>query len=113
MQNNTGIEPTGKHLLLDVTPKEQKTAAGIVLPTAVQGASTRMEALVVSKGEDCSLAYNPGQKVLMSKYQGGEIVRNGISYKIGLETDVIAVLDDVSASMPDAVPTRPPIDPGM
>lgn len=111
MQNNTGIEPVGRHLLLDVTPKEHTSAAGIVLPTSVQGASTRMEGVVVASGPYCALGFQPGVTVYVTKYMSSEIERSGNKYKLANEDDVIAILEQVSASMPDTVSDRDPIEP--
>lgn len=112
MQNNTGIEPVGRHILLDVTPKDHTTAAGIVLPTSVQGASTRMEGVVVAGGSFCERGFQPGITVQVTKYMSAEILRGDKKLKIASEDDVIAILDTVSASMPDTVSDREPIDPG-
>lgn len=99
-----GIHPLTNHLLLDITPKEQKTAAGIVLPTAVQGASTRMEAVVVGRGPDCTLAaLDCGTQVYVGRYASGELMREDRSYRLALETEIIATLDNVSVSMPEPV----------
>jgi co-chaperonin GroES (HSP10) len=99
---NPGIHPLSHYLLLDVTPQEQTTAAGIVLPTAVQGASTRMEGTIAACGPRVSIdELTSGTRVCVSRYSSGEIMRAGRIYKLALETDVIAVLDSVSASMPE------------
>lgn len=111
MQNNTGIEPVGKQLLLDVTPKDHTTAAGIVLPTSVQGANTRMEGVVIAGGPYCALGFQPGVTVYVTKYMSSEILRGDKKYKLANEDDVIATLDTVSVSMPDTVPNRDPIEP--
>lgn len=101
--NPPGIHPLGTHLLLDVTPQEQTTAAGIVLPTAVQGASTRMEAVVVGRGPDCMrTGLDCGTQVYVGRYASGELTRSGRIYRLALEADIIATLDSVSASMPEA-----------
>lgn len=100
---NPGIRPLGRYLLVNVTPREQKTAAGIVLPVAVQGANTRMEAVVVDRGPECESSIEPGTSVYLATYKSGEIVRGGITYRLALETDVIATLEDVSVSMPEPV----------
>lgn len=98
-----GIHPLTNHLLLDVTPREQTTAAGIVLPTAVQGANTRMEAVVVGRGPDCTLpALDCGTHVYVGKYASGELMREGRNYRMALETEIIATLDNVSVSLPEA-----------
>ncbi|MDB6006868.1 MAG: hypothetical protein JWR15_3855 [Prosthecobacter sp.] len=92
--NSPGIHPLTNHLLLDVTPQEQTTAAGIVLPTAVQGANTRMEAVIAARGPDCTRAdLVCGTRVLVSRYSSSELSRAERSYKLALETDVIAILD--------------------
>ena len=95
-----GIHPLSNHLLLDVTPQEQTTAAGIVLPTGVQGASTRMEAVIVARGPECARrALDCGTPVYVGRYASGELVRGGRSYRLALETDIIATLDDLSISL--------------
>lgn len=97
-----GIHPLTNHLLLDVTPQEQTTAAGIVLPTAVQGASTRMEGVVVARGPECKLAaLDCGTQVYVGRYASGELMREGRSYRLALETEIIATLDNVSISLPE------------
>ncbi len=89
-----GIHPLNNHLLLDVTPQEQTTAAGIVLPTSAQGAATRMEAIVVARGPDCTqAALDCGTQVYVGRYASSELLRGGRSYRLALETDIIATLD--------------------
>jgi co-chaperonin GroES (HSP10) len=101
--NPPGIHPLGTHLLLDVTPQEQTTAAGIVLPTAVQGASTRMEAFIVGRGADCTRpGLDCGTQVYVGRYASGELARGGRTYRLALESDIIATLDSISVAMPEA-----------
>ncbi|OYW75671.1 MAG: hypothetical protein B7Z37_12330 [Verrucomicrobia bacterium 12-59-8] len=95
-----GIHPLTNHLLIDVTPQEQTTAAGIVLPTAVQGASTRMEGFVVAVGPECECwSLDCGTQVYVGRYASGELMRSGRIYRLALETDIIATLDNVSISL--------------
>ncbi|WP_395752548.1 co-chaperone GroES family protein [Prosthecobacter sp.] len=92
--NTPKIHPLSNHLLLDVTPQEQTTAAGIVLPTAVQGASTRMEGTIVARGPDCARTdLSAGTRVYVSRYASGDLPRGERSYKLAVEADVIAILD--------------------
>jgi co-chaperonin GroES (HSP10) len=103
-----GIHPLKNHLLLDVTPQEQTTAAGIVLPTAVQGASTRMEAVIVARGPECQCAsLDCGTQVYVGRYASSELMREGRSYRLALETEIIATLDNVSISLPETRTTTP------
>jgi co-chaperonin GroES (HSP10) len=98
-----GIHPLTTHLLLDVTPQEQTTAAGIVLPTAVQGASTRMEAVIVGRGPDCTRPQlTCGTQVYVGRYASSELMRGGRSYRLAQEADIIATLDSLSVSLPEA-----------
>ncbi len=98
--NSPGIHPLTNYLLLDVTPREQTTAAGIVLPTAVQGANTRMEAIIAARGPDCTRAdLACGTRVYVSRYSSSELPRAERSYKLALEADIIATLDEVTVTL--------------
>lgn len=98
-----GIHPLNNYLLLDVTPQEQTTAAGIVLPTAVQGASTRMEAVIAARGPDCTRAdLTCGTRVYVSRYASSELPRGERSYKLALETDIIATLEEITVTLAEA-----------
>lgn len=101
--NPSGIQPLGSYLLLDVTPQEQTTAAGIVLPTAVQGPNTRMEAVIAARGPDCTRADLPcGTRVYVSRYASSELPRGERSYKLALETDIIATLSEITVTLAEA-----------
>lgn len=110
MTNPSGIKPLGKHILFDVTPKDQQTKGGIFLPVGVQGASTRMEGTVIECGPECAF-FEPGQSCYVLRWSSGELVRNGVTYKLALESDIAATLDRISVVEPDA--HVEPIDPGM
>ncbi len=103
-----GIHPLGTHLLLDVTPQERTTAAGLVLPTAVQGACTRMEAIIVARGPSCTHpALSCGTPVYVSRYTSGELQRSGRTYRLAQEADIIATLD-TPGHIPTSTPSPPP-----
>lgn len=92
-----GIHPLKNHLLLDVTPQEQTTAAGIVLPVSAQGAATRMEAVVVARGPECACTeLDCGTQVYVGRYASSELLREGRRYRLALETDIIATLSSLS-----------------
>ena len=81
-------------LLLDVTPREMTTPAGIHLPVAVQPADTRMEATIVSRGPECAhTEMAVGRRVYVGKYSSGEISRGERRYKLAAETEVLAILE--------------------
>jgi co-chaperonin GroES (HSP10) len=88
------IKPTGAIVVLNVTPQDKTSAAGIYLPVAVQGAETRMEATIVATGPDCKRTdIQVGARVYVGKFCSNEIPRDGLSYKLAQETDIFAILD--------------------
>jgi chaperonin GroES len=110
MKNTSGIRPLGDTLLIDITPAEQRTAAGIVLPTAVQGASTNFEGTIVELGPQCERAeLQPGTKVYVGKYCSNDLIRGERRYRLAPEHEIVAVLEDIAPSMPEPVVT--PIQP--
>lgn len=91
--NSPAIQPLGDILLLDVTPVEVTTAAGLVLPVAVQPADTRMEATVIARGPDCAREdITPGRRVFIGKYMSNDILRGERKYRLAYEKDVLALL---------------------
>lgn len=110
MNTNPGIHPLGNTLLLEVTPREKTLASGIVLPTAVQGADTRMEAVIVERGPDCVKDnLKVGTCVFVGKYASNDIPRGERRFRLAHETDIIALLDEVNATF--APPVITPIQP--
>lgn len=88
-----GIEPLGGTLLLDCTPVEIRTAGGLVLTPAVQGADTRMEATIVARGPDCARTeLAVGRRVFVGKYASNEIVRGERKYRLAEEAGILALL---------------------
>lgn len=92
--NTPPVTPLKDILLLDVTPKDQTTPAGIHLPVAVQPADTRMEATIISRGPECTRAeLETGRRVYVGKYLSGDITRGDTRYKLACENDILALLD--------------------
>lgn len=108
--NNTGINPLQNLVLLDITPKEKVLPSGIVLTQAVQGADTKKEAVIIAKGPECTRAdLKEGMSVYVGNYSSNDIPRGERKYRLALEKDILAALDDVAPSMPEPVVT--PIQP--
>lgn len=107
--NNTGIRPFKDLVLLDITPKEKQLPSGLVLPTAVQGADTKREAVIIAKGPDCTRAdLAEGMSVYVGNYSSNDIPRGERKYRLALEKDILAALDEVGPAMPEAVVTPIP-----
>lgn len=110
MHTNPGIHPLGKTLLLEVTPREKTLSSGIVLPTAVQGADTRMEAVIVERGPECEKDnLQVGTCVFVGKYASNDIPRGERRFRLANENEILAVLDEVNATF--APPVIEPIRP--
>lgn len=93
------IKPLGSIVVLNVTPQDKKTSAGIFLPVAVQGAETRMEATIVATGPACDRTdIQVGARVYVGKFCSGEILRDGLAYKLADEKDIFAILDEEKAA---------------
>lgn len=87
------ITPLGRHLLLDCTPVEVRTAGGLVLTPAVQGADTRMEATIVAIGPECEHPkLTPGQRVLVGRYASNDLTRGDRKFRLAEETAILALL---------------------
>lgn len=92
------INPLGSIVVLNVTPQDKQTSAGIYLPVAVQGAETRMEATIVATGPDCKRTdIAVGARVYVGKFCSGEIRRDELAYKLADEKDIFAILDEEKA----------------
>ncbi|HEY1052163.1 MAG TPA: hypothetical protein VGE39_20470, partial [Prosthecobacter sp.] len=88
-----GIEPLGSTLLLDCTPVEMRTAGGLVLTPAVQGADTRMEATIVARGPGCERAeLAVGRRVFVGKYASNDLLRGERRYRLAEEASILALL---------------------
>jgi co-chaperonin GroES (HSP10) len=96
---NPGIKPLGNLVLLDVSPRDKKLAS-----------DTKREAVIVTKGPDCTRAdLKGGMSVYVGNYSSNEIQREGRKYRLALEKDILAELEEVGPIMPEAAVT--PIQP--
>ena len=78
------IRPLADRVVIKKFEAEEKTASGIVLPTAAkeqpQMAEVKMEVKV-------------GDKVIFSKYAGNEIKADGENYIILRQSDILAIVE--------------------
>ena len=94
------FRPLHDRVLIEVLDSEEKTSGGIIIPDASQ--EKPLEGTVVAvgkgrvdeKGKLTPLTVKKGDKVLFSKYGGGEISIDGQDLLILEETDILAVLEN-------------------
>lgn len=86
------IEPMGNRVLVRIVDQEMTTASGIVLPDTAK--EKPEEGIVEAVSEEDETRLHIGDKVLFDKYSGTEIKRNGQTYLILSQDDVLARLRD-------------------
>lgn len=92
------VQPLGDRVFVKVSPSEEKTAGGIVLPDSAQEKPQIGEIVSVGQGkrnDDGSrtpIDVKVGDKVLYSKYAGTDIKLGGDDYVLLAEKDILATV---------------------
>ena len=94
--NVSTVKPLGDRVFVKVSPSEEKTAGGILLPDTAKEKPQIGEVVQVGpdkRNDDGS--YSPvevkvGDKVLYSKYAGTDIKLGGDDYVLLTEKDILA-----------------------
>jgi chaperonin GroES len=96
--NVTTVKPLGDRVFIKVSPAEEKTAGGILLPDNAKEKPQVGEVIQVGPGkrkddgEYSSLEVKVGDSVLYSKYAGTEVKLAGEEYVLLSEKDILAVV---------------------
>ena len=89
------IKPLADRVLIQPTPAEEVTMAGIIIPDSAKEKPLKGEVLAVGNGsKDEDMVLKAGDKVLYGKYAGTEIELAGEKYLIMRQSDVLAVIND-------------------
>lgn len=102
------LEPIGDNILIELDKikesKEKKLDSGIIIPASqVSDQEARQDmATVVAVGEGrllnngrlVPLRVQAGDRVLFNKYAGTQIVKDGSTYLILKECDILAIIKD-------------------
>ena len=97
--NQSGILPTGGHLLVLPDKVEEMTAGGIVLPETAKERPQKGSVVAAGPGErdddgkHIELDVKVGDQVLFAKYAGTEIKIEGKKLLILRETDLLAIIE--------------------
>lgn len=97
------IKPINDRVLIEETYEDNVTAAGIIIPDAAVEKPTMGIVKFVGKGGMVAGAFRdtqlkPGDKVLFGKYAGNEIKLEGKSYRMLIEEDVFAIVNEDQAA---------------
>ena len=85
------LRPMADNIVLKATEAEETTASGIILAAATREKPAIFE--VMSAGPDVK-EVKVGDKVIVSKFIGGDIKLDGVEYKFVKLEDVLAVVTD-------------------
>jgi chaperonin GroES len=94
--NVSTVKPLGDRIFVKVSPSEEKTAGGILLPDAAKEKPQVGEVVAVGPGKrnDDGSRNEPdvkvGDKVLYSKYAGTDIKLGSDEYVLLSEKDILA-----------------------
>lgn len=87
------IRPLNERVLVQLEETEEKTASGIVLPSASQEKPFIGKVVAVAEDtEDFKAPVKEGDRILFEKYAGTEISYDGEDYLVLKAKDIIAVL---------------------
>lgn len=96
--NVTTVKPLADRVLVKVSPSEEKTAGGILLPDTAKEKPQVGEVVSVGPGKRnddgtySAVEVKVGDKVLYSKYAGTDIKLGGDDYVLLTEKDILAAV---------------------
>ncbi|MCW6652426.1 co-chaperone GroES [Aerococcaceae bacterium NML191292] len=86
------LQPLGKRVAVKVAAKEEKTAGGLVLPSAAKEQQQYGEIVAVSRELQESGEVKIGDQVVFEQYAGAQVKHNGEELLVIAIDHVIAVL---------------------
>lgn len=87
------IKPLADRVLINPTPAEEVTMAGIIIPDSAKEKPLRGEVVAAGTGtKDEEMVVKPGDQVLYGKYAGTEIEHEGQKYLIMRQSDILAII---------------------
>lgn len=108
--NNSGLVPLEFFVVVELDPTEERTAGGIILPTTVKDQdklSTQEGTLVAVSPHAFTYAdgwpegSKPelGQRVLFKRYAGALHERDGRTYRLLNDKDLVAIVETPTAQL--------------
>jgi chaperonin GroES len=89
------IKPLADRVLINPTPAEEVTVAGIIIPDSAKEKPLKGTVLAAGCGtKDEEMVVKEGDTVLYGKYAGTEIEFEGSKYLIMRQSDILAIIND-------------------
>lgn len=89
------IKPLADRVLINPTPAEEVTMAGIIIPDSAKEKPLKGTVLATGKGtKDEEMTVKEGDTVLYGKYAGTEIEFEGQKYLIMRQSDILAIIGE-------------------
>lgn len=89
----SSLKAINECIILRKLKKEEKTEAGILLPSSSGGHNTELRE-VISIGEKCSLEIKAGDIVICNEFSGNTFISEGESYITVCQPDILAVVEN-------------------
>jgi chaperonin GroES len=87
------IKPLADRVIVEVSPAEEKTASGLIIPDTAKEKPQEGTVVAVGGGKkDEPMTVSVGDRILYGKYSGTEINHEGKDYLIMRESDIFAVV---------------------
>ncbi len=88
------LKPLADRVLIQPTPAEEVTMAGIIIPDSAKEKPLRGTVIAVGNGtKDEEMILKAGDQVLYGKYAGTEIENDGEKVLIMRQNEVLAVIE--------------------
>ena len=93
------LKPLHDRIIVEASPKEEKTASGIILPDSAQEKPLRGEVLAVGPGKRLDsgqlapIDVKKGDTVIYGKYSGTEVKMDGKKLLILRESDILGIIE--------------------
>jgi Co-chaperonin GroES (HSP10) len=87
------IKPLADRVLVNPTPADEVTVAGIIIPDSAKEKPLKGTVLATGNGtKDEEMVVKEGDTVLYGKYAGTEIELDGNKYLIMRQSDILAIV---------------------
>jgi len=91
--SKVNIKPLADRVIVEVSPAEEKTASGLIIPDTAKEKPQKGTVVAVGTGKkDEPMTVKVGDTVLYGKYAGTEVSVDGQEYLIMRESDIFAVV---------------------
>lgn len=91
--SKVSIKPLADRVIVEVSPAEEKTASGLIIPDTAKEKPQKGKVVAVGEGKkDEPTTVKVGDTVLYGKYAGTEISVDGKEFLIMRESDIFAII---------------------